>query len=1484
MAEHVNNFLNGLHKDNQPAYQPEGTYRDLKNFQLVNHDGNNWAFEDALGNRLIFEIPRRYNATTAAFDEYPMPIGFISFVDKIIVFSTNSESLNGGYGEIGRLYLTNFGQSADYETQTINVAPSTFVYTGYVPIYNHEDLNLSKQYKIEGFSFAENEVTQRVYWTDYFNQPRVLDVNASFLTDYKTPGAGNPLVSGEEYMVVTGAITHNAVVYGPGLTAGNIFTAVSAVYTVTAGQPLVIPYYDVTLLDFAPNTTLGKIQFNSFGSGSKYCGNKMYFHRLFDSLSGIYTSWSFGCFPIHVGKDQTTTPHMNSQHYYVGAGSDTTLVNSGKSVLVDIDNIDTKYDVIELACAEFDQKNEIIRQITIVVKDTITGTSMTLEDFGTNNLGTLTLDDITLFPANVLKCKTMTTNKNYMLVGNISEREDFDEIDFGTPTYSEVAYEMPIDGDRSATPLGVNFLTFGGVNPAINPSVGANPGLNEIEHAKRYVVISGTAEYPAASGIFYAVGEVFVGDFALANYKNWAGVAQIRPCVSLSKYNPVNNTSQRNNVIEIETYTGWDYRNPAVAHLAKGYRAGEKYRFGILFFDKRRNPFYVRWLDDYTFDDIDAKGGLLKNRGVTTDWFCLNPHLFKIDGLRIPKDVVDKIDGFSIVRAECDQTIITQGLAWQTQVESSGGTSIIHPLPLLTLNAQGHAADPTDHVYSFICPDDMVAHEPVRQRAFAQLGDILRVASWIAPLTYTGANYTYVQYGNIATGAQTIASKLYTYVAPTDTAYDNESTVTNYSRLNEGDKVVSFLPGNDFYNSDSWVGAPGADTATYDGMTASVKKDADNYIFIGGKKIIVKTVDDLDNYDKSSKYSNTINANGTNPYKCLVNYIIPNANQYGGTSDEAKAATLYISTGHYQQIDSQVIADNYVGASVNNYNYLQFDDIWVGGGDCFTCMIDHGYGLYDSSYGPGVPFPPTLSGAGYAVMFPCECGVNFNLRRGRKVSDYGMQEQSNGVTYSGGGGSNIGPEDYAYNDGYSSDGDPFTYPALPVNYKNIGRFPYRIRFAGEKFPGELVDSYRTFLTNDYKDVDGQLGEINNLRSREGKTYYWQNNGIGYVPILERQTVSAMAGEATTLGTGGVVDRFDTISAFYGNQHQHGLTETKDGYIWFDMRHKDMVVMSSGGGVDEITSPLGLKSFFGEVFLERLTEIYSGTYLNSPTFDITSDRPLMGTGIIGVYDPKSKTSYLTFKFRSYFERDEVAEYDDYQVISKDFTIAFNHVINKFVGFYDKTPAIWHLHNQFVLSANNPKNLNVYYGSDMVVPTSFTLGDVIASGTGEYVCTTTGTVSVYAATPSSLFTLINRTNQIYIENEEKSYTIIRDGYQRDTFYGRVVNNLLEVVVNPKTSEPVVFDNIVQSSNDVNFTDVEVSTSDQTASDLSIASYDRNYQYTDKSWRSSVPLSSTGRLVDFYMKIVFTKKNWTTVPTTLVRNVKVISFIKTLFRLSK
>lgn len=1483
---HTNVFGGGMNKDSNILLQPDGTYRHLKNFQLINHDGNNYTIKDSLGNRVIFTLPPPYDASVPNIQDVPMPIGFISFPDKLIVFSTNSESSSGGYGEIGVLFLTNIGQSIEQSPQTIIVGANTWTFNGYVPLYHHVSLSFSKMYKIEGFGFPENDAVARVYWTDNYNQPRVLDTLASVYTTYIATGS---LVVGTQYMVLTGAVTHNAIDYGPGLTAGNIFTAVNANYLVADGQPLVIVYYDIELLNFLPAYQLANMNFDSFGSGNCYCGNRMYFYRMKSTSAGYTTSWSYGMFPVHVGLDQDPNlTALNSQHEYVGAGSGSTLENSGKSVKIRVGNtqfsslinypIDIKFDTIELACAEFDQAFEVPYAIKIVARSAVavTDTQIILEDFGNVNLGDLTLDDITLFPASILKCKTITTNKNYNIIGNITERQEFTGFDKSFVTLSEFVYPMGVDGDHSEC---ANAMTYAGNANAVNPSTGANPALvGRIETGTRWLVVSGgTVLYNA---VVYQIGEVFVG--VLGN-KNWAvntGAPVVRPVVSLNRYDNVNGAARQIKFnAQIQTFTGWDYRNPAVAAHVKSYRSNEKYRFGILFYDKKGNPYYVRHLGDYTFGTLYTKNGLLINQGSGgLDWFNLQPNLLNVSGLRIPRAIVEASSGFSIVRAECDQTIITQGLCWQTQLEA-GAPNIIHPLPSLTLNGgNGHAADPVDHVYSFICPDDLVGHS--FKKPIGVTGDTIRVAGWLNALSYGGVAYSFYS------ADDEWYSKIYDHIDATDVNYNNESTITNWSRVNESDYISNYLTGNDFYNADAWIGVSAYNID--DTCAATGSTNADNLIFVGGRKIALRTTADLDNYDRAgaaaSPYSDTLNGNGNLGYKCLVNYVKPNGNQYGGNSDNALADTLYISTGHFQPFNTQVITDNNNTNNVNTYTYLTFNNIQVGGGDTFVSMIDQGYGLFDSRYGPGTPFAATVGGASYGIMFPCECSVNYALRRGRKIAESGMHNQSYGVTYSGAGGgaTNVGLEDYSYNDGYSSDGTFVKYPALPVNFLNAGRFPTRARFAGQKIIGELVDSFRVFLTNDYKDVDAQLGEINNLRSKGDYVYYWQNHATGSMPILERILNSGAEGSVTSLGTGGVLSRFDTISTKYGNQHQWSLTDTEDGWIWFDMRNKDVCVMGFGSAVQEITVPTGMKSFFSEIFLERLTATYNDTYLNSQTYAASSDRPLMGTGIIGVYDPKNKMTYLTFKFRSYNNTGGPL-YTDFQIISRDFTIGFSHVINKFVGFYDKMPAIWHNHNQSVLSANNPKNLNVYYGSNMYFPSPFAIGDVIKNGVKEYVCVAPATLNSYSNPPSaSFFTEINTTNQIYIENEEKPYSTSINGYQYNLLYGRVVDNEVIFVVNPKTEQGFAIDNQLQVGNTVNFNQFYYNAETKSTSDTDVKSWNRNYQLIDEGWNHNLPISTSGKLSGFYNQVRYVKKNWLTNPTTIVTAVKILEKVKSFFKL--
>jgi len=1531
MGEVINTFQNGLHMDNNVIYQPEGTYRFLKNLQLVSNDGNNVTLKDTLGNREIILLDVPFASNLPTYQTEVMPIGFISFPDRLIVFHTNSESATGSGGEIGQIFLTNLGQSVEAETQTIN----SQVFTGYVPLYYHEQLKFSKMYKTEGFGFPENDDTNRVYWTDYYNEPRVFNVTNPIFTTYINT---NSLIIGKTYMVIAGVVNHNGVDYGKGLATSNIFTAVSATYTPVVSNYLVIEYFPYELLAWTPSRSLGNMVFNSYGSGVKRCGSHMYFYRLGKRSEGYFTSWSYGNYPIHVGVQNDAAALVSPPNPYtdfVGDGSATTIVVSDKSIKIDVSNIDLNFDIIQLACAEYDQLYTTPYAISIVVEQNITATEMTLEDFGNVNKGNLTLDDITLFPASILKCKTITTNKNYNIIANITERQEFD-FSKDTVTISSIEYPMPVHGDDGGTSAScTNQFGYNNVAPTFPAANSANPAASSIIPWSRWLVTLGnnTTDTVSYNGIFYVTGDIITGVASAAgvnaqNTITFTGSGAVRPASYLRNYTSTLGADKIN--ANLLRTISWDYKDPLIASTHRGYWSHETYRFGVLFYDKKGNPFYVRWIGDYQMPMIADKLGLMrKDNYLGQNMWSLNPSLIEVEGLELSQEIIDNISGFSIVRAPRDVRIVAQGLALQNNTTSGGGTTAIYPSDCVLNNV----ATIYNQVYTWLSPDNLLIDFPEKQ-TIVGAPDKMEEACWVSGIQWgvdgLGNPVTYRSSGVIPSDYYNVYAKFFNQNQdPSSVGVLRSAVINDFINIDEADTVVNVfgISSTDYLN----VVCPtyinnytNTDCANPAAGAQSMWVAPNGRKFVGGKKSIIY-MGDMKHYNNYPSGATNYTATSTIQQKMIMNYVKELGNPYGGNGEGALASTLYISTGHFQPIDSTVSTDtqtlklvlsNVVGTfnvgdtvlgltsgatgaitkiiganyylsgfgtftdgeviqdtttflatgtlDSNTIVYL-FNGIQVGGGDCFTSLVDYGYGLNDSTY------PDPLS---IGFYFPCECNSNYGLRRGKKISNKGMG--SAGISYN--------PamfEDYAYNAGYSSEGAQFTYPALPVDFFGTSRFPARARFAGQKIIGEIIDSFRTFLVNDYIDVNVQSGEINNVRAKGDYVYYWQNHAVGSMPILERQMISATQGAATTLGTGGVLSRFDIISPKYGNQHQHGLTETIDGWIWFDMRNKDVCVMSLGGSVTEITVPLGTKSFFNEVFLERLTEIYNDTYLNSQTYDISSDRPLMGTGIVGVYDPKNKMSYLTFKFRSYFKRDEVAEVDDYQIISKDFTIGFSHVVNKFVGFFDKMPAIWHNHNQSVLSSNNPKNLEVYYAGDMVSPSPFEIGNVVKCENKEYICYVDGSASYTVPPNPAMFVEINKTNQIWIENEELSPSVITYGYQYDKFYGRVVNNELEYVITPKAGQISVTNYEMGAEGD-NITDVVITAdNNQTASDSNIKSYNRDYKYYDGSWWGNLPLSRTmGRITDKYLKIRVTKKNYDSNPTVYNNKLTIFQYFKSFF----
>jgi len=395
---------------------------------------------------------------------------------------------------------------------------------------------------------------------------------------------------------------------------------------------------------------------------------------------------------------------------------------------------------------------------------------------------------------------------------------------------------------------------------------------------------------------------------------------------------------------------------------------------------------------------------------------------------------------------------------------------------------------------------------------------------------------------------------------------------------------------------------------------------------------------------------------------------------------------------------------------------------------------------------------------------------------------------------------------------------------------------------------------------------------------------WQNHGISSVPILERQLLAATSGAATTIGTGGVIDRFDPINSYYGNQHQHGLTSTEYGYIWFDMRNRALCIMSSTSNVQEISLASGLQAYFNNQFNEGDdTNLTASNIYNTNNYQ-APEIPLLGYGIVGVYDPRYKMSYLTFKYAD----DKLIDLEEeiVSITAKDFTIGYSHVLDAIIGFYDFTPGIWHNHNDLVLSANNSKNY-VYYGPNMP-ETTFNIGDVVKVDSkffenelwGEYVCIKQVTIESYRLDasleppyPGSIYWVkINAENEIYLQTFNTDYC---------KFYGKVYDHEVEVIVNPRSDQAFSILRIQQKSNDTNYTSVYFSTDDQTAQDVNIVNNSKNYRYIDKSYYSSAPLPRNGgRLTDHYVKIKFVLKNYLTNPTIAKNKNKIFQFLKSWF----
>jgi len=207
----------------------------------------------------------------------------------------------------------------------------------------------------------------------------------------------------------------------------------------------------------------------------------------------------------------------------------------------------------------------------------------------------------------------------------------------------------------------------------------------------------------------------------------------------------------------------------------------------------------------------------------------------------------------------------------------------------------------------------------------------------------------------------------------------------------------------------------------------------------------------------------------------------------------------------------------------------------------------------------------------------------------------------------------------------------------------------------------------------------------------------------------------------------------------------------------------------------------------------------------------------------------------------------------------------------------------------VSANDPKNRDKYYGAEML-STTYTVGDTVSYSNSEYICIADVTIASYPGTadqipsrPASVYWVrINSSNELWVHNQPSSLSANPYGdYQYNKFFGKVVNNEIEFVVNPKTQNPFNVTHGEQKGNNVNITTLTTTSEYQSAADTGITATSKFYKWIYDRITFSYPLSSTGRVADSYLKVKFTKKNWTTVPTVITTSVKLLQYVKSFFQ---
>lgn len=196
------------------------------------------------------------------------------------------------------------------------------------------------------------------------------------------------------------------------------------------------------------------------------------------------------------------------------------------------------------------------------------------------------------------------------------------------------------------------------------------------------------------------------------------------------------------------------------------------------------------------------------------------------------------------------------------------------------------------------------------------------------------------------------------------------------------------------------------------------------------------------------------------------------------------------------------------------------------------------------------------------------------------------------------------------------------YYSIPLEYDCcsdcIEKFPHRIYYSQQSFQEEKADNYRIFLPNNYRDIEGETGEITNIFRLYSNLFVHTKEGLWKMGRKYQERVTDNI--VSFIGTGSyfetppdkVVD--DDTGNSAGTQHKWSGIKTPNGYFFVSANQKK-IYQFTGESLKPI-SDLGLSNWF-----KNNIEIQGTGSSDNPSHK-------MGTGFISGYDSRKERILFT----------------------------------------------------------------------------------------------------------------------------------------------------------------------------------------------------------------------------------------------------------------